>query len=825
MKRAVVVALVVLPPLVGLFALERRRERLDAPIEPLDEILAYEVSPQRSVTIRVPGALDEVLVTTWAVVASHAAYDPAVHYPYAYTITFVDRDGHDVGTRRFELSARVILPSATGEDFSARLAGSDAWVTDSRTAQVTVPPDMRGGGSARIAWASGDVGSFLVRTAYAEARSLAEQRVVEQALSRDQRKKLDEGRTALGFLDLAPESRRRALAKWGRRLDANGRQGVDFVVRRLLIGGLDAPERRARGVLPGLLVSARHAAALNFRGPVHLEISQPESGSVAVVDESGSRLGVVSAGDREPLHVADLRAGAHTLVVEASSDRDVRVHAWVPYAERGAQIGDVRRVDTGTKIELGADVRYVRAARLDGGRPIVVRVAPGQRHLKISVRGEIADAAADAEITGDVELRWTDPADSSAHATRFSPRLRRSRFDRWRNPASDATDAATSTLRLPTGVDHVDVVGDPRLLATFLVEDTLVTEDVLSPAYAVPLAAHETWKNAPYDIRMWLPIHPTNAGELERERRVVDLAAQVRIHSRGGGGSGAALPEATLAPDGEPVARHFLEPAELQRGEAFPRDAWTPLRGRRKLVVASSGPDAGRLRVSWVAEPSRLGGEIHVLVDGARVASKTLAVRSGSLDVRVAPGVHDVEIDGAGNDGLAFASCAPVGGGTIARRRIVHEVPGGGEIVYRFDQPRDEAVTLIVQVVTELRDVPYTVHYRIDNPGGERVGAMFTTRTVPSGALFGSTGEAGAGLLWEAARAAATTPRSPDVWDHGHTKAKIRIGDDRAGTSRKLTLRLARPDEGAWVRVVVVGSGAAARTESTLWLAEDEDTP
>ena len=293
--------------------------RTAAAPEPVDEILAYELSPQlQSVSLRLPGGIDEVLITTWKVEPTDAgAPDPARRIPYSFDFVALDPEGQ----RRFaqqhvEVDSRVTpADGATGE-YGARLADSDAPVTDGRTQSILLGGALPRGGTVRIETSVATGEALLVRAAYREPRGTIEEDNYERSLSDDDRRRIVQGRAALGFDDLMPSTRRRALSTWGRRLDAIGREDVDFRVRRLLFGDLRAGMPSVPGAQEGFDVGPRHFAAFNFGGPVHLQLRMVPGSDLRARfgDVSSSSIHVPDSGTRRSRD--DPVTAPHTLVIE-----------------------------------------------------------------------------------------------------------------------------------------------------------------------------------------------------------------------------------------------------------------------------------------------------------------------------------------------------------------------------------------------------------------------------------------------------------------------------------------------------------------------------
>ena len=455
MKRWLLTALVVLLPLTGLFVLWRRSSEPPSWSEPTDELLAYELASGRSLDLRLPGALDDVLLTTWCIVEPQVPYDATTRYVYALNLSFVDRDGHVVKTRRFEPETRVSIAgrseaagktaSAGNEtaEYAAKLADSDAWVTDSRTVSVLTGDALPKGGSLHLELEPGGVGAVLIRPTYRQRRSAIERQAYEQSLTIDARHRLDNGRTSLGFDDLPLDARERAVATWGRRLDAVGKAGIDFQVRRLLIGNLRTMQPVALGLTTSFEIGPRHSAALNFDRPVSFDLVVPPGKRVHLSGPGGSLVGLQGAesqvvGGESFIHVTEAGKVPYTVVVEGEAGDDFRVGFILGSEEAKAQIGALpvtpRESRDGGLVQIRPDVRVARFYRLSPETPVVTRIAHGQEILRVLIRGEMGQGDSHDEIRGEVTARWVDAggATHAQHVVKLSTVLPHSKFERWR---------------------------------------------------------------------------------------------------------------------------------------------------------------------------------------------------------------------------------------------------------------------------------------------------------------------------------------------------------------------------------------------------------
>lgn len=835
MTRWTMVLIVALLPLATLGWLWWRL-RASPASEPSDEILAYQLSQDlRSVTLRVPGGIDEILITTWAIEPPGARLllerrDATQRFPYSFDLVALDPKGERRFEQHVDADSRVSTAdgAASDGDYTVRLADSDAPVTDGRTQSIPLAGALPQGGTLRLETTLAPGAVLLMRAAYREPRGALEEDSYELGLSDHDRRRLVEGRTALGFEDLMPATRKRALSMWGRRLDAVGREGVDYSVRRLLFGDLRTTAAPVAGAQGGFDVGPRHFAAFNFVGPVHLEVRAAPATDL----RAGS--GVLAP---VPLHVPesgtasldDPVEGAHTLVIEGVNAPDVHAHLLVRgAAEPRVQIGDRLAVLRGPEVsEIEPDVRRFRFFRLDLDKPVVTHPAREQTRLRIVVRAAVS---ADADpVSGSLVARWNQ--NSTSREATIQVLLPTSKFERWRG-AGDATDARSATLSFPAGTSAIEIVGSPWLAVSLFAEDPDTPADLLALPYHVPLPEDRTWRNAPYDLRHWVSIRPANADDLEAAGRGWDLTAQVRIEPvgprGGGGGAGPEPPERLLLPVGDVLARHFMESAVEPSGPTFPLDAWTGVgvgpSHSTSVDVETSGPRARRLTVMYLAGEGQLGGAAKVTVDGQLLATRPLMVTSGTVELPVAPGKHDVSVDGLGEGGAAFVDARPPAGAKILRRRVLFEITPEHDLRFRFSQPPGRTLTVVILAATDSGEMPM-FRYSVD--GGDpklQVGSFFHVSTLPSGMLDVANTDL-RGFFWEAFESAGAVGAKPAASTEPSLvvrKAKLRLGDDLAGPTREVRLHCVLPTGRAWVRAVLVGEAPGQPEDTRVWAGQAE---
>jgi len=814
---------------------------LNSPLPPshialpaMDEILAYKVDPNQPVTVKVPSSIDALVVSTWALVPHSTKCDPKARFSYGFEASFVDEHGTEVQMHRFELESRLSCDDkdgATAGEYAARVVEGDEWVLDPRTTTITTSQILPHGGLVRMRGLPISVKDVLARVEGRYRRGAYEQRFHEMSLDDEDRARVVSDMTSLGFEDLPESARRRALSGWDRRLDASGRDGVDYALRRLLLRNFRTPFPAAAGTVPGYSIGEKHDAAINIMGPVEMDVLAPP-GREVIISEGWGPVRIVRSSEGGTLHISSTRKDPRSFIFEGKGD-DFLIRFILPKPNDHAQIGDLIAVPfEGERLEVRPDVRVVKYLKLDPERPVLARVAPDQPYLGLLLRAELpAEGSLDA-MSGTVVARWGPGSNDRAELRQTLPR---SRFERWGRPhdplaegeaaeddrvEADATDPRRAILRVPKDVSQIEITGDAHMRVHLRVLDPGVPEDILRMPYRVELKEDEIWRYAPFDVRTWVPIRAANHDELERQGRVADLYEQVRIELRGKPKPSEAgyKPERTLVPDEAPVRRRFLAPSKLAEKELLPNDGYTSIALDKpsKLGVGYAGARGGRLKILYRAHPSRLGKMAELWIDGKNMVEQQIASLSGLLRASLKAGIHDIQVKGIG-DGLVYADAAPWEGGEILRRRDVFELRPNKPMTFSFKQHAGESLTLVLFVVTESAKRSFKVKYEID--GGEpprQKGAFFRNITAASGELSGTTGEGeGMGLLWEAKRSAKEARDKPD----GFARVKIPIGDDLTPTVR--TVKIESLDH-VWIGAVLVGQmPLPGDLEPRLWSEDD----
>ncbi|XXX75252.1 hypothetical protein WMF30_47145 [Sorangium sp. So ce134] len=824
-----------------------------------DEILAYHIEPERDLVIKIPAEIDAVEVTTWAAVKADFC-DSARRYPYGFVAAFVNERGKEVARHVYDLESRVSCdpdrPLGEGE-YAARLATGAGAVTDPRSTLLITHDALPQGGQVRLrAKPAVDTDgrpldlTILSRLEGRYQRSETSRAVYEQSLDAEERRQMGRRVSALGFADLPEPARKELLRGWARRLEAGGREGIDYEMSRLLLRRFRMPFPRAEGRgASEFVIGERHAAALNFRGPLSLDIEGPPGRTVRVADGASAPASV----ELGPLGRATVRLSREdirTVVIDGVGP-DFGVRFGAPEAQAMQQIGEIVHpampppavaeaagasgepaAAAGAagaaggaqaapmRLQTPPDVRLVRYLALDPSDPVIARIAPGQELLGLLIRTEIEASGGANQGDATVVARW-GPGPSERAELKVT--LPRSRFEWW-NDGFDASEPRLAILRPPEGVERIEITGDARTHVRLRAIEPGVHETLYRLPYRVTLAEDETWRYAPFDVSTWTDVRAVNLDDLERKERFSDLREQVRIERSGEGAkSDADRPERILLPEHAPVRRRLLMPAWQSAGEPSPGDAWTPLLVAKDVRVDGEGARAGRLSVIYRAARASLGKEVAVRVDGEVALKEPIVALSGALRVAAPAGTRRVEIEGLGDVGVAYTDAPPANGGAIVRRRDVFELTRARPMTYRFKQAAGETLHLVLFVVTPGENADYRIRYRIEGAKpASREAAFFRRVTIPDGVLAGRGGDLTRATLWEAA----TDKRGTD----GVGRGVIRLGDDLAPGERVVRLSLLGPQAGdagetakaVWVGAVLVGQRAPGRDNGPrLWVEDD----
>lgn len=760
-----------------------------------DEVLTYEVTPDRPLTVRVPGGVEEVVLTSWAVVGRRPRFDPTATYHYGLTAEVTPDVGKpktlalDVVTRIPRDPARSV---ALG-DFSARLADSEDWLGDARTERLEVMNLAHSGGNAVLRVTKDrSISRVLVRLAYLEPLTEFERRVRQRSLRPERGRRMVEGRSSLGFADLPPAVRDQALSSYERRIPAVGRDGADYVNRTVLIGHrLPSPADEAPEA-EGALVGPLTLAGLNFSAPVVLRVHGEPRASLTV-QEGALPAYTTLIGESGLVDLSFSGSNARTVAIGAAEEQRVRFSLTATDAVR--QIGLVDPPLEGQRAFVVPDVRIQRHYRLDEQDAVRLSFPPGLSRMALSIRAIVHDEAE----SGRIRLAVRGEGARGFQGVPLDESLDASRFDR---AGEERVSVARHALvQVPPGVRTLLVTGSRDTLILPIVDEPGVAVDRLEPEYAVPLAEGEVFRHAPCLEKAVAAIRADNDQALDRAARVVRLAAQVRIEALRT--TGPAVVERALTPVGSPLGKTAWRTAGAYDPTSV-ADVWTLLDPGKpvELMVTRARRSDGFALLYRVPE-SALGQKLALEVDGRVASEETIGVTTGRLELELPAGRHKVAASGV-EDAWLFASAAPTGAGKRVKRQRVSELPPWGSIELEFERGQDELLSLFVSAVTEVGDPPpITLDYEIDPgkppPAPERLFHRVTRVAGPLPLVADGRDRA---LLWELE----SGPRT-DKLPHAALRVTLELGDDL--TPGKHVIRLRRRTDGArgplWVRAIVAG--------------------
>jgi hypothetical protein len=760
-----------------------------------DEVLTYEVTPDRPLTVRVPGGVEEVVLTTWAVVGRRSRFDPTETYHYGLSVAVTPDAGRektlslDVVTRIPRDPARSV---ALG-DFSARLSDSEDWLGDARTERLEVANLRESGGTAVLRVTKDRaVSRVLVRLAYLEPLTQFERSVRQRSLRPERGRRMVEGRSSLGFADLPAAVRDQALASYERRIPAVGRDGTDYVNRTVLIGHrLPSPPDEAQEA-EGFLVGPRGLAALNFEGPVTLRVhGEPR----ATLDVQEGALPAYSTviGESGLVDLSFAAASPRTVAIGATDE--LRVRFSLTAAEAVRQIGHPDAPLEGQRALIAPDIRIQRHYRLDERDPVIVSLPPGLSRMALSIRA-IVNSEADS---GRIRLAVRGEGEKSFQGAPLDEPLAASRFDR---AGEDRVSVARHALvQVPPGVRTLLVTGSRDTLILPIVDEPGVAVDRLEPEYDVPLAEGEVFRHAPCLEKAVAAIRADNDQVLDRALRVVRLATQVRIEALRT--TGPAVVERALTPVGSPLGKTLWRPAGSYDPTSL-ADVWTLLDPGKPLeLMVTRARRSDGFALLYRVPAASLGDKILLEVDGRTASEDTIGVTTGRIELDLAEGRHRIAASGVDTAWL-FASAAPTGPGKRFKRQRVSELSQWGSIELEFERGEDELLSLFITGVSEMEATPSIVlDYEID-PGKPPPlpDRLFHRVTRVAGSLPLVPDARDRGLIWELD----SGPRGEKL-PHPALRATIELGDDLA--PGKHLVRLRRRTDGAkgplWVRAIVAG--------------------
>lgn len=759
-----------------------------------DELLVQEVGPNPAVQFLIPGGTEQLLLSSWCLVPAQAEYTPDKSYDYGILVVVEDVEGHIVLADKLRFSSRISgdprLPMSEGR-FSARLLDGSAWVNDARSNVIDTTRLAGRAGRVRLSTLAGKHDRVLVRVGRPEKRSELEREVLERSLSLSERRSFVSQRSALGFGDLPKEMRGVALAEWGRRLTAVGREGRDYHTRRLLLGGFRSIAEDENDEEPGVMVGPNLTALFNFSGKVSLRV-HARPGTRLTVRQGFSDEYSVLVGQSGKLDVALDQEQPRTVGISAATLSELRFTLSADDALR--LLGTPPTTVRGMRVTLTPDVRIQYYLALRRGSPVSYSISPAQQMLGLNIRSTTSLGVQRRTVA----LRWLGRAIAPRQAMVevLEPEFGNDTVDQ--QPISDPQRVL---LRVPPGAERLEVTGVPDLAVAAWTREPDVTESVLLPPYAVELPPNQVWRNAPYALRPVTSLRADEHDEHVLNGRLIRVATQVRIEELLAG-AGRRVAERVLESPRPGRARRFFRRGWHASMAAFPDNGWTMLGDTPlRASVPSSGPRAQRLEVLYRVAPSALGGQLE-LRDGARsLYSQKLSFSTGRFVIAADPGPSELSLSGLGDAGLAFARVAPTRGGVIYQEQKYHELAASEPLALSFERRTGELLSILLFVASDDEPRRFQLTYRF--AGAERgllLGRVVRRLTALEGNLSGETNER-FGYFWDSVQLGQANDRLDYVG-----RVRIPVGDDLepGWYELNLTTEQARPGS-LWVRAVIAG--------------------
>jgi hypothetical protein len=767
-----------------------------------DEVLAYELSPNEPLRVRVPGGIDELILTSWAVVTPEPRFDPRKPYRYTLGVELKGEVPDATPAQSLTLESRVSYdparPLAMG-DFTARLGNSEEWLADPRSQRLSLSALGKPGGFAVVRARGGPgVERVMVRLTYLEPLGKLEKRVRARALRPERGRRMVAGRSSLGFDDLPLAVRDRALENWERRFPAVGREGVDYVTGSVLIGHR-LPLVTAEGApRDDYAVGPLVRTGLNFARPLGLRLHGPPLAEIEVTEGASPAYSVLIGESGQ----ADLALkGDSPRTISFGAPATARLRFSVAFGDERAQIGAVDSALGEQRVFLSPDVRIQRYYELDPKQPVVVRLAPGQTAVGLSVRafvdGDARSASARiSSLAADGKPIAFEP---------FVDELEASLFDRVKERR--VTLARHALLDAPAGTVELAVYGELGTLVTPFVREPGVLEDRPEADYDIELPEGMAWRHAPCIDKVVAAVRAGNDAALDADGRAVRVEATVRLEAEHS--VGPKVVERGAEPKGRPLVRTAFLPSSRPNA-ARVGDIWSFLPfGVPTAVLVPRAADSEPLSVFYRVKASVLGQPLAFSVDGKIVADDPVVVRSGRFRTDAGPGRHELLLSGADAGagqaiGVAFASALSVKGGPVFQRRSVYELAFGRALELDFERKADELLSLFVTVVREAGPGPVELRYAIDpkrtTPTPRK---MYRRVTDAKGTAVIHALDRDRALLLEAEERDAGHPLP-----HAVARHRIELGDDLEVGEH--VLRLEAPPSGKqagslWVRAVVAG--------------------
>lgn len=786
-----------------------------------DELLAYEIASDKSVTVNIPAKVDLALLTAWLVIPPQPTHDAEHVFSSSIDIQQRSPSGRLISERPYTLDTRATMATSTHPlavtqvppGTVHRLVDSNDWVCDPRTIEVDLSALAKTGGQLRVHMADGLYSYALLRLSYRFSRSGAERQLLEAGMSDDEAQNLIQGATALGFSDLPAQARRWALSSWGRRLTAVGRTGTDYSRRRLLLGPRHSGLERNSTAPDTFALGPNLQAALNVTGTLHLELEGPPGAVVGIRQRRQPDLTL--ALDHHGFARQEV-PGATLRTIVLSSVTPIELRASLPQSEGLAQYGDIKRIlRHDTRVALVPDYRNQTYYRLHPTIPLKFNRAPNEGPFRLRVRAAIpapdsppnGGAAANRQPLAVRVRAELHSKQQGIRSVNLDLTLPASSFESFAN-FDQATDSATAHLFSGEETRLIALYGPAHVAVSAMVSEPGVEESIPDPAYATGLPADVRFKNIPYMSARWASIRPAHIETLRATGRQLSLRTQVRIVETSVNDT-KPLPEQAIYPRGYPPRRTVL----VENGQLDPTSTsiqkWFPITTAQRVQFPAAGQTPGRLRLRYHVPVAALGQELLVELDNVPAHRQTLRLTSGIVKLKAPAGPHQLSIRGLPTSATLEVDKAPPGAQIGLRRYSYNELSIKRPLTFRIAKRPGTVAHVAFLVATESPRGNVNLRYTVDDGHPSHKDAVFVqSATSPSGLLETQPSEAGTvrqNAHWENFRSSGQNLG----FSSAHlSKARIRLGDDLKKASHLVKLSLPmdlNSRRRVWVRAVLIG--------------------
>ena len=767
---------------------------------------------------------------THARLPAGAPYDPDRELVYGLRLELHAGDRvlwtRDVYTRARQSKARPLGRLWLDEN-AFSLADPDLQVTDDRQLVVELPADVPAGALLHVRLVGGADQAFVRVSARDERTPRQRQRRLERLSSAG----ADPVSDPIGYLPWERLGRAERLARIrfvDRLLPADGHDGVDYRSVALYDSGFRLP-RGPEAIDDALVVTSRHAAAVNVVGPALIAVQASRAGADAtpaaleirrVSDgvEPPPPVGLdVPGGGAEAAASVDVPAGIHSLLLTTSAAGGVRVELTAP---PGAAAGFGQAAVPALEPDEVLLPAYVAAP---ASPPVAVVVDgpddPLGRTLRFDVRLLLGDGAAAPPPTAELTVELEGDRGASLGTVRAPIAAAPAPFETARlfgKQEQAVSEPVSMRVVAPAGTRRIRLrTSAPALLRAQALVALSPPPDVLDVPYRAAPLTTTVWRYAPHTSRGWLPLRADNHAELSPER-TAKLAAQIRLEPAPERQTPDLAAEA-LVPSGRHERQIVLEriaPDGVARALAH----WTegdhtrldP--GRPRRLDLSASPTRAQIRY-W-ADRGALGATAAIVVDGEVVRTETIRSSRGTWDLPPRlRGVHQVAVrTRAGGVRLLIDRPPRDGGGDLIALRTLYELRRAAKVrVAKRSRPL--ALDAIVYTSSPDADPAASVEIAIDGGAPRRVEgvalAQWTRATatvaLPAGdrdPILGFADAAGRGRLY---------PRL----------VVIPLGDDLPAGTHTVELRPSAAARG-WVRFFVLDGGGGDQ-QAFQWRRDDGD--